>query len=118
MADDIAERVRWLVADQVGVRKDRLTDATDVFLGLGVDGIDAFDLLQRFGKEFDVSLDAVECDRHFGPEEAFNPFLWLWPKWRASHRVWRSNLIPVTIADLVEAAKTRKWTFKYEDPLV
>jgi hypothetical protein len=74
-----------------------------------VDGDDAHDLLLRLSEEFQINLQRMRFYRHFGPEAGFNPLAVFLPGWWR----WRRERIPVTIADLVEAARTRTWSIQY-----
>ena len=108
MSTDLVERVVSFVAHQTGRRQSRLRLQTDLW-DLGVDGDDAHDLLLRLSEEFQINLQKMEFGRHFGPEAVFNPLAVFLPGWWR----WRRERIPVTIADLVEAARTRTWPIQY-----
>jgi hypothetical protein len=105
---ELERRVMAAVADQTCCPLSQLSPQTDLFRDLGVDGEDASDLLLRLGKEFEIDLENVRFDRHFGAE-GFNPLALLLPGWWR----WRRERIPVTIADLIEAARTRTWPIQY-----
>ena len=109
MSTDLAERVVSVIARQTGYPQSQLSPRTDLFRDLGVDGEDVRDLLLRLGKEFGINLQDVRFDRHFGPEAGFNPLAMFLPGWWR----WRRERMPVTIADLVEAARTQTWPIQY-----
>jgi hypothetical protein len=99
-----------MIADQTRRHLSQLRPETDLFQDLGVDGDDAVDLLRRLREEFDANLDALQFDRHFGPD-GFNPLALVIPSWRR----WKRERIPVTIADIVEAAQTKHWPIRYSE---
>jgi hypothetical protein len=106
----LTDQVMEMIADRTQCNRSKLRPEADLFLDLGVDGDDAEDLLHRFREGLGVNLEALQFGRHFGPE-AFNPLVFLLPGW------WRSKRqrIPVTIADLVEAARTQTWPIQYNE---
>jgi hypothetical protein len=108
MSTDLAERVVSVIAHQTGCPQSRLPLQTDLW-DLGVDGDDAQDLLLRLSEEFQIDLQNMQFNRHFGPEAGFNPLAVFLPGWWR----WRRGRIPVAIADLVEAASTRNWPIQY-----
>jgi uncharacterized protein DUF1493 len=111
MSADLSERVMQMIADQTGFRRSGMRPDTDLARDLGVDGDDARELLLRFGGDFNVNLVNLQFDRHFGPEAGFNLLALLRPsRWR-----WQSERVPLTIADLVEAARTRSWPIGYDE---
>jgi uncharacterized protein DUF1493 len=110
MSTDLAERVVTVIARQTGCPQSRLQLQTDLW-DLGVDGDDAHDLLLRLGGEFQINLQKMQFCRHFGPETGFNPLAVFLPRWWR----WRRERIPVTVADLVEAARTRAWPIRYSE---
>lgn len=111
MYADLHERVMQMIADQTGSRRSGLRLDTDLARDLGVDGDDARELLVRFSGDFEVNPMNLQFHRHFGPEAAFNRFALLRPSWWR----WQSERIPITIADLVEAARTRTWPIGYDE---
>jgi hypothetical protein len=108
MSADLTKRVLQAIADHTGCQPSQLLPQTDLW-DLGVDGADAHELLLRLSREFEIDLTCMQFRRHFGPEAAFNPFALLLPSWWR----WRRERLPVTIADLAEAARTRTWPIQY-----
>jgi hypothetical protein len=107
MHPDLTARVVETIADQTRCHRSRLRLQTDLW-DIGVDGDDARDLLLRLSDEFEINLENMQFHRHFGPEGT-NLLAVLLPGWRR----WRRERIPVTIADLVEAARTQTWPIQY-----
>jgi hypothetical protein len=79
----------------------------------GIAGIDAEDLIAALQKNFDIDMANFSYDRHFSPEEPFNPFAWLYwliferDKINKSGTAWK--FVPITVMDLYEAAVTKKF---------
>src|SRR5262245_47719020 len=109
MHPTLPERVMEMIADETRCHPSLLHPETDLW-DIGVDGDDARDLLLRLSNDFGVNLESMQLHRHFGPEgtNLFSVFLPGW--WR-----WRRERIPVTIADLVEAAHTKTWPIRYTE---
>jgi hypothetical protein len=111
MNAELSERVMQTVTDQTGFPRSALRMDTDLARDLGVDGDDAYELLLRFSGDFEVNLASLQLHRHFGPEAGFNPLALLRPSWWR----WQSERVPITIADLVEAAHTQTWPIRYDE---
>lgn len=108
---DLEKRVLAAIADQTRCPLSELSPQTDLFRDLGMDGDDARDLLLRLSEKFEINLENMQFDRHFGPEAGFNPLALLLPTWWQ----WLRQRLPVTIADLVEAARTRNWPIRHSE---
>jgi hypothetical protein len=92
---ELYERIVTLICDQMGIR-DRSIELQTSLQKLGVDGDDAIALMSRFAEEFRVDMRHFNIKRHFGAEGLWLPGLW-------------KKQMPVTISDLVEAAKSGVW---------
>ena len=59
---DIAERVKKIVVDQLGVEAEKVTDAASFIDDLGADSLDIVELVMAFEEEFGVEIpdDAAE----------------------------------------------------------
>ena len=101
----IEDRVKSLVAQQTAIRIEKLSLQTELGKDLGVDGDDAVELLSKFSEEFQVDLSTFQFDKYFGPEAGIDPIWALISFLDASRR----KLEPVTIQDLVDAAKAKRW---------
>lgn len=109
---DLQERIKASVAEQTIVEADHITLDTTLFGDLGVAGDDGLELMAAFGQEFGVDLSEFNADRHFGPEApgclAFLfPYYWLRALFYEAHKA--AGVVPISIADLVEAARQGKW---------
>jgi hypothetical protein len=99
--------VKQFVADETGGKADHLKLTTRLLHDLGVDGDDGPEYMQAFAECFDVNLSQFEANRHFGPEAGCNPIFYVYSVLFARDRPKR---VPITIRDLVEAARRRKWS--------
>jgi hypothetical protein len=123
---DVESAVLEFVIRTRGARRNRLTLDTTLLGDLGVDGDDADDFFVKFAEEFHVSLSALNLSKHFGGEGCFPwqipLFLFralaelLGPFISRKTPEERAGLVPVTIRDLVAAAKTGKWA--HETPCI
>ena len=116
----IEEEVIAFVAANIRVSAARLKARTTLFGDLGVDGDDSDELMVAFTKRFGVDMTTYRGDRHFGPEgfAPWTPFYWLVLLWRArtekgSTPESRARLCPITIQDLIDSAKTGRWSVIY-----
>ena len=59
---DIAERVKKIVVDHLGVQPEKLTEAANFIDDLGADSLDTVELVMAFEEEFGVEIpdDAAE----------------------------------------------------------
>ena len=53
---DVAEKVKKLVAEQMGVGDDQLTDGTSFVNDLGADSLDAVELVMNIEDAFDINI--------------------------------------------------------------
>jgi hypothetical protein len=70
MYDSIQDRVYALVAEERGVRREKLHPLTTLSHDLGMEGDDAVEFFRDFGEKFAVDLKQLDQDWHcyFGPE--------------------------------------------------
>jgi len=59
---DIAERVKGIVVEHLGVEKDKVSDGASFIDDLGADSLDTVELVMAFEEEFEVEIpdDAAE----------------------------------------------------------
>lgn len=102
---EINGEVVAFLAEFLRVPVETLGAETTLVDDLGVDGDDGRDLMEAFATRFNVDLASFSASEHFGPEAGWNPLAFLY------YVVFpgQSELRPVTIRDLVEAAGCGKW---------
>lgn len=107
----LVQEVAAFVAEFIGVDRHQLRLRTTIFGDLGVDGEDAAELMERFARRFHVDLTGYDHWRYFGPE-GFNPVATLWVALRQLVGLSSEEAAgkdPLTIQDLVAAARTGRW---------
>jgi hypothetical protein len=108
------------VARKLAVRRDKLSVSTTLLGDLGVAGDDGEQFMKQFSDQFHVDLSQLDSLRHFGPEQAIWPWqipgVLFWTLaglfgFRFSRRSAeeRAGLVPITIGDLVRAARAGHW---------
>ena len=120
--DPLPAAVRRFVAAQVPVRLDCVALHTRLAEDLHLQGDDALALMEHFFDHFDVDPAAFRFDRFFTPEGVWPgqlllvllvllllPVLLVWHAIGHAGRRDPSTYRPITVADLVEAARTRHW---------
>jgi acyl carrier protein len=103
--DPIFERLRNFICEELSVKRERLTPSTRIEDDLGCTGDDAVELMQAFGKQFNVDLRALNIEEYFDAE-GFDPIGCLLSLFRKRRIARRS---PLTLKDMVNAARVGKW---------
>ena len=112
MNDELLEKVKDFVAEFWREPKGKLSAETSVNDDLGMDGDDGAEFMQAFGERFAIDLTAFPHDRYFGPEAGATPLSLAEGIIRRVTTGRWSNLAPLTLRDLAEAAEQRKWPVK------
>lgn len=81
----------------------QLSRKTELQRDLGIEGDDAFDLVEAFAEEFEVDPGDFDFHRYFGPE-GFNPLSLVFSLFRK-----REKPVGLTLAMLEKAAKLGVW---------
>ena len=90
--------------------KKKITLNSTLYKDLGLLGDDAVELFQAFQKEFEVDLSEFQFDRHFYPEPGACTISLFKPStWRL-----KNPDIPITVSDMILAAKRKKWEIDYQ----
>jgi hypothetical protein len=91
-----------------------------IFHDFKIDGTDAYELMVALEKKFDVDMANFTFVRHFGPEAPFNPFIWiywmLFERDKLNESCSAVRQVPLTVLDLYQAAKTKKFPYLSERP--
>jgi hypothetical protein len=119
-ADFLEDEVAAFVADFTSHPIKQIKPQTTLFGDLGIDGDDGDEILSTFMQRFAVDMSSYR-PIHFGPEGfvPWAPLYWLVILWRTifeknSTPESRSRLMPITIQDLIDSAKAKQWTIRYE----
>ena len=59
----IAERVKQLVADQLGVEEDQVTEETSFMDDLGADSLDTVELVMALEEEFEIEIPDEDAEK-------------------------------------------------------
>jgi acyl carrier protein len=59
----IAERVKEIVVDQLGVNPDQVTEDAKFIDDLGADSLDTVELVMALEEEFDMSIDDEDSEK-------------------------------------------------------
>jgi Protein of unknown function (DUF1493) len=101
----IAKRVIAIVAHNRALKPSKINLQTDLYKDLGLTGDDVDDLFGELHRRLEIDFSDFQFGRHFTSEGLFL---------FSFSRRWKHERLPVTIADLVAAAKCKKWTMNYE----
>lgn len=109
---DLYDRIIRLVCEELACYPGELSYETSLYHDIGADGDDAKNLMISFRDEFHVDMSQYKYDLHFGPEYPFIPPVWLF--WRIFtpeklNKKGQWKMVPITIFDLYQAAKTQVW---------
>ncbi len=118
MVPDTKIKLFKFISEECGVEISELSDDTTLLWDLGLDGDDAVEFFENFSEQFDVDLSEFEIYKYFGPEWYPPHVLLLLPLYIGLYFIRhylfgkvnrKLGFIPITIADLLMAAKTKKW---------
>ena len=60
---DVAERVKKIVVEHLGVEADKVVDNANFIDDLGADSLDTVELVMAFEKEFDIDIPDEEAEK-------------------------------------------------------
>jgi acyl carrier protein len=60
---DMVEKVRDIIAEELGVEREKLTDEASFMEDLGADSLDTVELVMAFEKEFDIDIPDEEAEK-------------------------------------------------------
>lgn len=63
MANNVAERVKKIIVDKLGVDENEVTPQANFIQDLGADSLDTVELIMEFEKEFDVSIPDEQAEK-------------------------------------------------------
>ena len=70
---EIADRVKAIIVDKLGVDEDKVTETASFTTDLGADSLDTVELIMEFEKEFDLNIpdDKAETIQTVGDAIAY-----------------------------------------------
>jgi acyl carrier protein len=60
---DIEQKVKDIIAEELGVEMDKLTNEASFMEDLGADSLDTVELVMAFEKEFDIDIPDEEAEK-------------------------------------------------------
>ena len=60
---EIEEKVKDIIVEELGVEREKLTDAASFMEDLGADSLDTVELVMAFEKEFDIDIPDEEAEK-------------------------------------------------------
>lgn len=60
---DMVDKVKDIIAEELGVERDKLTDEASFMEDLGADSLDTVELVMAFEKEFDIDIPDEEAEK-------------------------------------------------------
>lgn len=72
MAGDIFEKVKSIVAEQLGVEEEKVTEDASFIDDLGADSLDIVELIMALEEEFDIEIPDEEAEKIATIKDAVN----------------------------------------------
>ncbi|MBI1763355.1 MAG: acyl carrier protein [Acidobacteria bacterium] len=72
MADSIADKVKDIIAEELGVDREEVTDNARFIDDLGADSLDTVELVMRFEEEFGIEIPDEEAEKIQSVRDAFD----------------------------------------------
>jgi acyl carrier protein len=63
MTDNMVEKVKDIIVEELGVEREKLTDSASFMEDLGADSLDTVELVMAFEKEFDIDIPDEEAEK-------------------------------------------------------
>jgi acyl carrier protein len=60
---DMVEKVKDIIAEELGVEREKLTEEASFMEDLGADSLDTVELVMAFEKEFDIDIPDEEAEK-------------------------------------------------------
>jgi acyl carrier protein len=60
---DMVEKVKDIIAEELGVEREKLTNEASFMEDLGADSLDTVELVMAFEKEFDIDIPDEEAEK-------------------------------------------------------
>jgi acyl carrier protein len=72
MADNLEEKVKNIIAKELGVEMEKLTDNASFLEDLGADSLDTVELVMEFEKEFNIDIPDEDAEKMRTVGDALN----------------------------------------------
>ncbi|MDX2206984.1 MAG: acyl carrier protein [Gemmatimonadales bacterium] len=60
---EVAEKVKNIIVEELGVEREKLTDGASFMEDLGADSLDTVELVMAFEKEFDIDIPDEDAEK-------------------------------------------------------
>lgn len=70
--NDIRSRVKRIIANQLEIEEDKLSDEASLFKDLGADSIDTVELVIAFEVEFDIEISEEDAEKLNSLKDIYN----------------------------------------------
>ena len=60
---DVAEKVKDIIVEELGVEREKLTEGASFMEDLGADSLDTVELVMAFEKEFDIDIPDEDAEK-------------------------------------------------------
>ncbi len=90
------------------VELDTIKPESDIVNDWGIEGDEAFEILETFSEQFNVDMSDFDFNKYFFPKE-YNVTTFLSRLWNVCTGK-RSQEKKILVKDLVRAAENKKWT--------
>lgn len=100
-----------LIAAESGTRKDKVALSSTLLGDLGIDGDDAWELLESLNERFGVDFSEIEFKRHFRNEPCFKGLFYLFRKLKYRDEHLAAKKEPITVAQIMNACEKKAWKY-------
>ena len=63
MSDNVEEKVKDIIVEELGVEREKLTSDASFMEDLGADSLDTVELVMAFEKEFDIDIPDEDAEK-------------------------------------------------------
>lgn len=110
MERELIDRVLAFVATKAGVSRNKVSLDSRLGSDLGLDGDDALELLEYFGKKFKVSINDIDFEKYFNEEND------IWGVQNFINKLFRKNKYidkknnEIYVSQLIDSLRTGRLT--------
>ncbi len=102
---NIEQQVISFLSDISSIEKNKISLNSNIAEELKLEGDDAVEMLEEFGRKFEVDMTSISVDDFFVSEASFSPIDFLWALISKRKKV----IKPMYVSDLIAAAASKKW---------
>lgn len=98
-----------LISKETGYPTSNIHENSTLLGDIGLDGDDAWDVLENCHEKYGLKLDNFDFQRYFRNEPCFKGLIYLYRKLKYKDEHLASNKVAITIADLAKACELGEW---------